>query len=377
MAKANADLITISGHDGGTGASPLTSIRYAGSPWELGLSETQQTLVRNGLRQRVIVQTDGGLKTGLDVIKAAMLGAQSFGFGTAPMVALGCKYLRICHLNSCATGVATQNEELRKKHYDGPPEQVENFFRFVADDVRQHMARLGVRRLDEIIGRTHLLKQRVGATVKQNKLNLAPLLDNGLSGEAPGCAAAPIPQSDLAKRIAADTKAAVENASGGEFQYAVINTDRSIGARLSGDVARRHGDQGMAANPITLRLTGAAGQSLGAWNAGGVHIVLDGEANDGVGKGMAGGRIVVLDEARDFVDRYNHELVDITRISHEGMENYWQHLRTLLLRYVEATESAWGHRIVEEFRELVHKFWLVKPKAASLDSLADELRRAA
>ncbi|WP_347260334.1 glutamate synthase large subunit [Rudaea sp.] len=464
VAKANADLITISGHDGGTGASPLTSIRYAGSPWELGLSETQQTLVRNGLRERVIVQTDGGLKTGLDVIKAAMLGAQSFGFGTAPMVALGCKYLRICHLNSCATGVATQNDELRKKHYDGPPEQVQNFFRFVAEDVRQHMARLGARRLDEIIGRTDLLAQRKGATVKQNKVDLAPLLGSGLAGTVPGCAAAPIPQSDLAKRIAADTKAAVENATGGEFRYAVVNTDRSIGARLSGDVARRHGDAGMAANPVTLRLSGAAGQSLGAWNAGGVHIVLDGEANDGVGKGMAGGRIVVrpprdagfpshessivgntclygatggefyaagragerfavrnsgalavvegvgdhcceymtggtvvvlgrcgvnfgagmtggyafvFDEARDFVDRYNHELVDITRISHEGMENYWQHLRNLLLGYVDATGSAWGQRIVEEFRELVHKFWLVKPKAASLDALAEELRRAA
>jgi len=464
VAKANADLITISGHDGGTGASPLTSIRYAGSPWELGLSETQQTLVRNGLRQRVIVQTDGGLKTGLDVIKAAMLGAESFGFGTAPMVALGCKYLRICHLNSCATGVATQNDELRKKHYDGPPEQVVNFFRFVAEDVRAHLAQLGARRLDEIIGRTDLLTQRKGATVKQNKLDLTPLLGTGLSKDAPACAAAPIPQSDLAKRIAADTKAAIENATGGEFHYTVVNTDRAIGARISGEVARKHGDAGMAANPITLRLSGAAGQSLGAWNAGGVHIVLDGEANDGVGKGMAGGRIVVrpprdagfpshessivgntclygatggefyaagragerfavrnsgalavvegvgdhcceymtggtvvvlgrcgvnfgagmtggyafvLDEARDFVDRYNHELVDITRISHEGMENYWQHLRSLLLRYVEATESAWGRRIVDEFRELVHKFWLVKPKAASLDTLADELRRAA
>jgi glutamate synthase (NADPH) large chain len=464
VAKANADLITISGHDGGTGASPLTSIRYAGAPWELGLSETQQTLVRNGLRERVIVQTDGGLKTGLDVIKAAMLGAQSFGFGTAPMVALGCKYLRICHLNSCATGVATQNDELRKKHFNGPPEQVENFFRFVANDVRVLLAQLGVRKLDEIVGRTDLLKQRVGFTPKQRKIDLAPLLGTGLSTDAPACAAAPIPDSGLALRIAADTRAAIENASGGEFHYTVENTDRAIGARLSGDVARKHGDAGMAANPVTLQLTGAAGQSLGAWNAGGVHIVLTGEANDGVGKGMAGGRIVVrppanagfashessiigntclygatggelyaagragerfgvrnsgalavvegvgdhcceymtggtvvvlgkcgvnfgagmtggyafvFDEARDFVDRYNHELVDITRISHEGMENYWQHLRSLLITYQSATGSLWGKRLVDEFRELMHKFWLVKPKAASLDTLAEELRRAA
>ncbi|MGH8122099.1 MAG: glutamate synthase large subunit, partial [Rudaea sp.] len=464
VAKANADLITISGHDGGTGASPLTSIRYAGTPWELGLAETQQTLVRNGLRERVIVQTDGGLKTGLDVIKAALLGAQSFGFGTAPLVALGCKYLRICHLNSCATGIATQNDELRKQHYKGPPEQAENFFRFVAEDVRGLLANLGVRRLDEIIGRTDLLRQRKGVTAKQRKLDLAPLLGTGLSDAAPACAAAPIADSALALRIAADTRTALENASGGEFRYAIANTDRAIGARLSGDVARRHGDQGMAAKPIVLRLRGSAGQSLGAWNAGGVHIELDGEANDGVGKGMAGGRIVVrpppgaawpahqssivgntclygatggeffaagragerfavrnsgalaviegvgdhcceymtggtvvvlgrcgvnfgagmtggyafvFDEARDFVDRYNHELVDITRISHEGMENYWQHLRTLLLAYQQATASSWGMRLIDEFRELMHKFWLVKPKAASLDSLTEELRRAA
>ena len=464
VAKANADLITISGHDGGTGASPLTSIRYAGTPWELGLSETQQTLVRNGLRERVIVQTDGGLKTGLDVVKAALLGADSFGFGTAPLVALGCKYLRICHLNSCATGVATQNDELRKQHYKGPPEQAENFFRFVAEDVRMLLAQLGVRRLDEIIGRTDLLHQRVGVTAKQRKVDLAPLLGTGLSKDAPACAPAPVPGSELALRIAADTRSAMENLSGGDFHYAIGNTDRAIGARLSGDVARRHGDQGMAANPIVLRLTGAAGQSLGAWNAGGVHILLEGEANDGVGKGMAGGRIVVrpparagyashessivgntclygatggelyvagragerfavrnsgalavvegvgdhcceymtggtvvvlgrcgvnfgagmtggyafvFDEARDFVDRYNHELVDITRISHEGMENYWQHLRSLLLAYHQATGSAWGKRLIDEFRELMHKFWLVKPKAASLDSLTEELRRAA
>jgi len=464
VAKANADLITISGHDGGTGASPITSIRYAGAPWELGLSETQQTLVRNGLRERVIVQTDGGLKTGLDVIKAAMLGAESFGFGTAPMVALGCKYLRICHLNSCATGVATQNDELRKKHYDGPPEQVENFFRFVAEDVRALLAQLGVRRLGEIIGRTDWLQQTAGVTVKQGKIDLRPLLGTGLSTDAPACAAAPIPGSELALRIAADTAATVESGLGGEFSYSITNTDRAIGARLSGDVARRHGDQGMAGKPITLNLSGAAGQSLGAWNAGGVNIVLDGEANDGVGKGMAGGRIVVrpprgaawpghesaiigntclygatggelyaagragerfgvrnsgalavvegvgdhcceymtggsivvlgrcgvnfgagmtggyafvFDEARDFVDRYNHELVDITRISHEGMENYWQHLRNLLIAHHRATESAWGKRLIEEFRDIVHKFWLVKPKAASLDSLTEELRRAA
>ncbi len=295
VVKAGADLITISGHDGGTGASPLTSIRYAGSPWELGLAETHQTLCINGLRDRVILQTDGGLKTGRDVIKAALLGADSFGFGTAPMVALGCRYLRICHLNSCATGVATQHEELRSKHFLGVPEMVENFFRFIARDVREQLAALGVRRLADIVGHGEWLEPVVGVTAKQRRLNLTPLLGRGeLAAGGDVCVAAPRKNaSDLAVRIAADTRGAVENSTGGEFRYAVTNIDRAIGARLSGEIARRHGDTGMTNAPIVLRLQGSAGQSLGAWNAGGVHIVLDGEANDGVGKGMAGGRIVI------------------------------------------------------------------------------------
>jgi len=510
VAKAGADLITISGHDGGTGASPLTSIRYAGVPWELGLAETQQVLVRNGLRERVIVQTDGGLKTGLDVIKAALLGADSFGFGTAPMVALGCKYLRICHLNSCATGIATQHDELRRKHFHGVAEMVENFFRFVAEDVRVQMAQLGVRSLAELIGETGWLRQREGVTAKQRKIDLSALLleplaqrergrgegrgsdqhpigtaesssQNGAvttptltrpfgapspggTGEELGTCALPIPSSGLALRIAEATRAAVENSTGGTFHFDIGNTDRTIGALLSGDIARRHGDNGMAAQPIELRLTGSAGQSLGAWNAGGVHIVLDGEANDGVGKGMAGGRIVVrppqraaysphesvivgntclygatggelyaagragerfgvrnsgalavvegvgdhcceymtggvivvlgrtgvnfgagmtggfayvLDLEREFVDRYNHELVDINRISLEGMENHLQHLRALLRNHVEFTGSVWTGKLLGDFRDVLHKFWLVKPKAASLEALTEELRRAA
>nr|WP_297114806.1 glutamate synthase-related protein [Thermomonas sp.] len=159
VAKAGADLITISGHDGGTGASPISSIRYAGTPWELGLSEARQGLLANGLRERVIVQADGGLKTGLDVIKAALLGAESFGFGTAPMIALGCKYLRICHLNNCATGIATQDDRLRADHFTGLPERVENFFRGLAEEVRGYLAQLGVRTLGELVGRTDLLRQ--------------------------------------------------------------------------------------------------------------------------------------------------------------------------------------------------------------------------
>ncbi|MBE1160261.1 glutamate synthase large subunit [Dyella acidiphila] len=469
VVKAGADLITVSGHDGGTGASPLSSIKYAGTPWELGLAETQQTLRRNDLRGRVRLQTDGGLKTGLDVIKAALLGAESFGFGTGPMVALGCKYLRICHLNNCATGVATQHPVLRKDHFIGLPEMVMHYFTFVAQDVRAHLARLGVRSLGDIVGRSDLLEQLEGGTPVQHKLDLTPLIDGaGLSASSDfACTLARNPMRDeaeLASRIATDTADAVATLGGGSFSYRIANTDRAIGARLSGDVARRHGDHGMDENPIELKLEGAAGQSLGAWNAGGVHIDLVGEANDGVGKGMAGGRIVVrppadvpyasqdaaiigntclygatdgelyaagragerfavrnsgalavvegagdhcceymtggvvavlgkvglnfgagmtggfayvLDLERDFVDCYNHELVDILRISPEGMENYMQHLRRLVTRHVELTGSDWGRQILRDFRGLQYKFWLVKPKAASLAVLAEELRRAA
>ena len=469
VVKAGADLITVSGHDGGTGASPLTSIKYAGTPWELGIAETQQTLRRNDLRGRVRLQTDGGLKTGLDVIKAALLGAESFGFGTGPMVALGCKYLRICHLNNCATGVATQHPVLRKEHFVGLPEMVMNYFRFVAEDVRGHLAQLGVRSLGEIVGRTEWLEQIAGTTPVQHKLDLTPLIDGiGLSASSDfACTLARNPVRDeaaLASRIAVDTAPLVEMGESGHFNYAIVNTDRAVGARLSGDIARRHGDHGMDDHPIVLALEGSAGQSLGAWNAGGVHIDLVGEANDGVGKGMAGGRIVVrppldapyasqdavivgntclygatggelfaagragerfavrnsgalavaegagdhcceymtggvvavlgkvglnfgagmtggfayvLDLDRNFVDCYNHELVDILRISPEGMENYMQHLRGLVTRHVELTGSDWGRQVLRDFRGLQYKFWLVKPKAASLAALAEELRVAA
>jgi glutamate synthase (NADPH/NADH) large chain len=466
VVKAGADLITVSGHDGGTGASPLSSIKYAGTPWELGLAETQQTLRRNDLRGRVRLQTDGGLKTGLDVIKAALLGAESFGFGTGPMVALGCKYLRLCHLNNCVTGVATQHPVLRAEHFTGLPEMVANHFRLLAEDVRAHLARLGARSLGEIVGRSDLLTQLEGHTPVQRRLDLAPLLgglDTGVDG---ACVLPRNPLRDearLARQIETDTAPLVELGAGGCFRYAIANTDRAIGARLSGAIARRWGDAGLAES-ITLELEGSAGQSLGAWNARGLHIALTGEANDGVGKGMAGGRIVVrppadagyasqdaaiigntclygatdgelfaagragerfavrnsgalavvegagdhcceymtggvvvvlgkvglnfgagmtggfayvLDIERDFVDCYNHELVDLLRISPEGMEHHMQHLRRLIERHVAHTGSAWGARILRDFRGLQYKFWLVKPKAASLAALADELRSAA
>ena len=298
VAKAYADLITISGYDGGTAASPLTSIRYAGSPFELGLAEVQQTLRGNNLRGSIRLQADGGLKTGLDVIKAAILGAESFGFGTAPMVALGCKYLRICHLNNCATGVATQHQKLRDDHFNGTVEMVMNYFNFVATETREWLARLGVVSLEELIGRTDLLEALPGDTDKQSRLDLAPILhkDDSSEGQPEFCQVAsndPFDKGEKAEEMVAATLAAIESRSGGEFEFDVCNCDRSIGARLSGEIARRYGNTGMDENPLVLRLTGTAGQSFGVWNAGGLNMYLEGDSNDYVGKGMAGGKLVI------------------------------------------------------------------------------------
>jgi len=469
VVKAYADLITVSGYDGGTGASPVSSIHHAGTPWELGLSEIQETLRRNNLRHRVRVQVDGGLKTGLDVIKGAILGAESFGFGTAPMVALGCKYLRICHLNNCATGVATQDARLRKDHFTGLPDMAANFFKFVAEDVRQWLAKLGVSRLQDLIGRTDLLELADGQNERQRGLDLRPILAaSGLRSDAAQyCTEArnkPRDPGTLAGRMLEDMRDAIAGKTGGEFAYDIRNSDRSIGARLSGEIARAHGNLGMSDAPITARFSGFAGQSFGAWNAGGLNLHLTGDANDYVGKGMAGGRIVlqppaaaryiacetpimgntclygatggelyaagragerfavrnsgatavvegcgdhgceymtggiavvlgrtglnfgagltggiayVLDLDRDFVDRYNHELIDVLRITPEGMENHRQHVRDLIRAHVEHTGSVHGQRLLEDFRDVAGRFWLVKPKAASLESLVDALRRAA
>jgi glutamate synthase (NADPH/NADH) large chain len=298
VAKAYADLITISGYDGGTGASPLSSIKYAGTPWELGLAETHQTLRINDLRHKVRLQTDGGLKTGLDVIKAAIIGAESFGFGTAPMVALGCKYLRICHLNNCATGVATQHNVLRAKYFVGLPEMVINYFRFVAQECREIMAQLGVRRLADLIGRTEYLEIKEGSTPRQKRLDLNPILSTaGLADDKPQyCLDAhntPFDKGELGERMLEDMRQAIELRKGGRFGYEIANFHRSIGARISGEIARRWGDHGMADAPLIVRLRGSAGQSFGVWNAGGLHLHLEGDANDYVGKGMAGGKIVL------------------------------------------------------------------------------------
>ncbi|RUO30296.1 glutamate synthase large subunit [Aliidiomarina soli] len=296
VAKAYADLITVSGYDGGTGASPLTSVKYAGSPWELGLAEVHEALTVNNLRHKVRLQVDGGLKTGLDVIKAAILGAESFGFGTAPMVALGCKYLRICHLNNCATGVATQDQTLRQQHFHGLPEKVENYFHLLADEVRGYLRQLGVVSLTDLIGRTDLLTtvDRL-TTERQQHLNLDAILGAAaVSNDYPNHCQENNPPHDPARlnqALLERCAETIQHKHGGEFSFEIRNDDRSVGAALSGLIARQHGNQGMASRPLRLKFRGTAGQSFGVWNAGGLHLDLVGDANDYVGKGMAGGRI--------------------------------------------------------------------------------------
>jgi len=467
VAKAYADLITISGYDGGTAASPLSSIRYAGSPWELGLSETHQTLRANDLRGKVRVQTDGGLKTGLDVVKAAILGAESFGFGTAPMVALGCKYLRICHLNNCATGVATQRDDLRKEHYIGTVQMAKNFFTFVAQETREWMAMIGVRSIADLIGRVELLQVVEGTTRKHGKLDLSPILhtDAFLKTKPQFCKVernVPFDTGAKAEEMVAAVLPAIEAKTGGEFNFTITNCDRSIGARVSGEIARRYGNQGMADKPIRINLTGVAGQSFGVWNAGGLELYLEGDANDYVGKGMAGGKVVlrppagstfesrttsimgntclygatggklfaagragercgvrnsgahvvvegagdhcceymtggvmavlgetgvnfgagmtggfayVLDQTNTFVDKYNHELIEIQRIHREATEGHRHHLRLMIDEFVRETGSEWGQQLLEDFEDYLGRFWLVKPKAANLAGLLISVKK--
>jgi glutamate synthase (NADPH/NADH) large chain len=385
------------------------------------------------------------------------------------MVSLGCKYLRICHLNNCATGVATQNNVLRSEYFIGLPEMVINFFRFVAQEVRERMAELGVRSLDELIGRVDLVDLQQGRTPKQARLDLTPIVsDAGVARDVPQFCTEPrnepFDKGELAEAMLQATRDAISNKSGGSFSFEVRNSDRSIGARLSGEIARLHGNEGMREAPLDIRLLGTAGQSFGAWNVAGLNLNLIGDANDYAGKGMAGGRITirppenvgfiaretsivgntclygatggqlfaagragerfavrnsgataviegagdhcceymtdgvvvvlgrtgvnfgagmtggfayVLDIDRDFVDRYNHELIDIHRVSPESMEAHLHHLRSLIMAHIEATGSEWGEMILDDYRTFLPKFWLVKPKAAELGSLIESLRQAA
>ena len=315
VAKAYADLITISGHDGGTGASPLTSIRYAGSPWELGLAEAHQSLRDSGLRHKVRLQADGGMKTGLDVVKAAILGAESFGFGTGPMIAMGCKYLRICHLNNCATGVATQRDDLINHHFIGEKERVMNYFQFIADDVRHHLSNMGVSRLEDIIGQTQYLEMIEDLEDQYRSIDLSDLLykDETIS-ESFFCTEKknqPWDKGSLARKMLKQSKKAIDENISISLDTKISNTDRSFGALISGYIADKYGEAGLT-KPITINLKGSAGQSFGCWNANGLVLKIDGDANDYVGKGMNGGKIIVKNEHSYASSENNPSLVGNT-----------------------------------------------------------------
>ena len=315
VAKAYADLITISGHDGGTGASPLTSIRYAGSPWELGLAEAHQSLRDSGLRHKVRLQTDGGMKTGLDVIKAAILGAESFGFGTGPMIAMGCKYLRICHLNNCATGVATQRDDLINHHFVGEKERVINYFKFIAEDVRNHLSIMGISKLEDIIGQTQYLETIKGLDKQYKSIDLNDLLykDESLK-ESYYCTSKknqPWDKGLLARKALKQVKTAIDNNESIEINTNISNVDRSFGALISGYIADNYGEAGLKQS-VTVNLKGSAGQSFGCWNANGLILNIDGDANDYVGKGMNGGRIVVKNSYEYALSENNPSLVGNT-----------------------------------------------------------------
>ena len=463
VAKAYADRITIAGYDGGTGASPLTSVKYAGSPWELGLAETQVTLRRNHLRHRVRLQADGGFKTGLDVVKGALLGAESFGFGTAPMIALGCKYLRICHLNNCATGIATQDETLRK-HFTGLPEMVINYFRFVAEEAREIMAQLGIRRFDDLIGASQMLKIGEAQTEKQAHLDLRPLLANTDLRDADTNIQTqdrnpPCDKGDLAETMVRDARPALEEQIPTRLHYPIRNVNRSIGARLAGEIARRYGNSGLREDAVHIELQGTAGQSFGAFCVQGMTLHLHGDANDYVGKAMNGGTIIIAppagvtyasqdsaivgntclygatggrlyaagragerfavrnsgaiaviegagdhaceymtggqivilgsvgvnfgagmtgglafvrDQARQFPDQVNGELVNYHRIETESMRGYEALLRRHIEAHAATTGSSYAAGLLKDWTHFIRDVWLVVPKAAKLDVLLEE-----
>ena len=297
VSKAHADVVLISGHDGGTGASPLTSLKHAGTPWELGLAETQQTLLLNGLRDRIVVQADGQLKTGRDVIIAALLGAEEFGFATAPLVVMGCIMMRVCHLDTCPVGVATQNPLLRER-FTGKPEFVENFFWFIAEQVREYLAALGYRSLQEAIGHVEMLDvSRAVEHWKASGLDLTPILHQPPVPE--GAARTRVVDQDHGLDRARDRELiaicapAIERGEPIRAQFTIRNVHRTVGTMLGSEVTRRHGGAGLPDGTIDLTFTGSAGQSFGAFLPRGITLRLEGDANDYVGKGCSGGRIVV------------------------------------------------------------------------------------
>ena len=299
VAKAKADLILISGAEGGTGASPSSSIKHAGLPVEIGLAETQQTLVMNNLRGQIRLQTDGQLKTGRDIVISAMLGAEEFGFATSALIILGCVMMRKCHLNTCPVGVATQDKELRK-HFTGNHEHLVNFFRFLAEDTREHLAQLGFRSLDEIVGRAELLEQKsIDINPKHKKVNLSKLLympDTNGGQKALRQVKTQDHKIDKVLDVQLIRKAlpALDLCMPIELKNKITNIDRTVGAMLSGEIAKRYGQAGLPNDTISALFTGSAGQSFGAFLSKGATFRLEGDANDYLGKGLSGGKIIVV-----------------------------------------------------------------------------------
>jgi len=299
VAKAHADVVLISGHDGGTGASPLTSIKHGGVPWELGLAETQQVLVLNKLRDRIVVQVDGQMKTGRDVVIAALMGAEEYGFATAPLVVMGCVMMRVCHLNTCPVGVATQDPELRER-FTGKPEHVETFFRFIAQEVREHMARLGFQTMDEMIGRVDQLDVRPAVDHwKARGLDLSSLLYRPEVG--PEVAIRKVREQDHGLETSLDLttlvprcQAALERQEPVSLRLPIRNVHRTVGTILGSEVTRRYGGQGLPDDTIQIQFTGSAGQSFGAFLPRGITVTLEGDANDYLAKGLSGGRIIAF-----------------------------------------------------------------------------------
>ena len=315
VAKAHADHILISGDTGGTGASPLTSIKHAGLPWELGIAETHQVLVLNDLRSRVVLQTDGGLKTGRDVVVAALLGAEEFGFSTAPLITLGCIMMRKCHLNTCPVGIATQDPDLRKK-FNGKPEHVVNYLFMVAEEARRIMAELGFRNIDEMVGRSDVLKtDKAISHWKADGLDLTSvLMPASKPHENVGVICSQAQDHALEKSLdmtvlLEKAKPALENGESVTIKTPIVNINRTVGTILSNEVAKRHGQKGLPDGTIRIELVGSAGQSLGAFLSHGITIDLEGDANDYVGKGLSGGRIVIYPPAESSFTAHENILI--------------------------------------------------------------------
>jgi glutamate synthase (ferredoxin) len=328
VAKAHADVVLISGHDGGTGASPLTSIKHAGIPWELGLAETHQVLVMNNLRSRIAVECDGQLKTGRDVVIAALLGAEEFGFATAPLVVLGCVMMRVCHLNTCPVGVATQDPKLRAK-FTGDPAHVVSFMRFIAQEVREYMAVLGYRTIEEMVGRSERLEMRRAVDHwKARNLDFSRILFKPTVPKHYG-RTCQIPQDHgLGDSLDATTllelcRPALQDRRPVNATLPIRNVNRVVGTMLGSEVTRRHGPQGLPDDTIRLRFIGSAGQSFGAFLPRGVSLTLEGDGNDYVGKGLSGGKIVVLPpEASTFVAEENVIIGNVALYGATGGELY-------------------------------------------------------